>query len=251
VQRVAARHLEDVESSTRYVIELQADLSRIEGEIAELRAEVAGLSDAEALVPESPDLTAARLRLEDAESRLGRHQKVSGSLSELESERRRLQEEAAKVADALVEAKAAFEGAKVELEAARQALAALEADLRRRQESEAERQRVVEPEGRSAAGARSVRAARDARERERGELEWAILSRMAQLRTLSFVGSVPLLLDDALRNWPTDELATVLERVQRMSDVIQVIVLSDDVELQRWAREQGRHRAASLDFATV
>ena len=71
---------------------------------------------------------------------------------------------------------------------------------------------------------------------------------MAQQRSLSFVGSVPMLLDEPFVDWPFEELAGVLERVKRMSDLIQVIVVTDDVDIAHWARDLGRERASVVDF---
>ncbi|HKY14174.1 MAG TPA: hypothetical protein VJM33_04575, partial [Microthrixaceae bacterium] len=164
---------------------------------------------------------------------------------------------AAEVAAALGVAKRNYEAAKAELEAAR-----AEADDHERRDAEHARSAREQEAagdtaapgargGGSAAATRSARARREARERDRGLLEWCVLARMAQQRSLSFVGSVPLVLDDAFANWPHEDLGEVLERLQRMSDVIQVIVLSDDVDLLRWARDLGRDRAAVLDLATI
>jgi hypothetical protein len=96
-----------------------------------------------------------------------------------------------------------------------------------------------------------VRARREARERDRGALEWQVLGRMAQQRSVSFVGSMPLVIDDAFSGWPFEEISEVLGRIRRMSEVIQVIILTDDVDIARWARELGRDKALVLDFAPV
>jgi len=72
-------------------------------------------------------------------------------------------------------------------------------------------------------------------------LEWRLVERLAQQRAVSFVGSVPLLLDGL----PGDGEArrTVCERARRMSDLVQIIVLSEDEDLWRWASGLGRSAA--------
>jgi uncharacterized protein YhaN len=99
--------------------------------------------------------------------------------------------------------------------------------------------------------ARRDRENREARERDRSAIEWTVLARMARQRSSSFVGSIPIVLDDAFVNWSYEDLVEVLERIRRMSDVIQVILLTDDVDIARWARELGRDRAVVVDFASV
>ena len=67
--------------------------------------------------------------------------------------------------------------------------------------------------------------------------EWAVIRRLAEQRAVSFVGSVPLLLDGL----PADSAvrATVCDRLRRMADLVQVVVLSDDAEVVRWAEGLG------------
>jgi hypothetical protein len=57
-------------------------------------------------------------------------------------------------------------------------------------------------------------------------IEWAVIDRLSRQRTVSFVGSLPLLVEGL----PADPVAVdaVLRRLDRMSDLIQVIVLADD-----------------------
>ena len=76
------------------------------------------------------------------------------------------------------------------------------------------------------------------------ELEWYLLARLAALRSVSIAGSVPLLLADALRGLAVDEACHLLTRLERMADVVQVIVLSDDPVVASWAATTGPARAA-------
>ncbi len=76
------------------------------------------------------------------------------------------------------------------------------------------------------------------------ELEWYLLARLAAQRSVSIAGSVPLLLDDALSGLAIDEACHLLTRLERMADVVQVIVLSDDPVVATWALTTGSARAA-------
>jgi hypothetical protein len=63
-------------------------------------------------------------------------------------------------------------------------------------------------------------------------VEWALIARLARQRTLSFVGSVPIVLD-GIPSQPAVADA-VLRRLARMSDLIQVILVSDDERAAQW-----------------
>jgi hypothetical protein len=78
------------------------------------------------------------------------------------------------------------------------------------------------------------------------ELEWYLLSRLAQLRALSYAGSLPCVLDDALRGVEGDGLIHLLGRLERMSSAVQIIILSDDTEIAAWADGIGSDRAVTL-----
>lgn len=76
------------------------------------------------------------------------------------------------------------------------------------------------------------------------ELEWYLLARLASQRAVSVAGSLPLLLDDALRGLSEGEVAHLLGRMERMAEAVQVIVVSDDPLVAAWADEAGPARAA-------
>jgi hypothetical protein len=78
------------------------------------------------------------------------------------------------------------------------------------------------------------------------ELEWYLLSRVAAQRSVSYAGSVPLVLDDALADVRGDDLAHLLSRLERMSTAVQVIVLSEDDAVAAWADSIGTDRAETL-----
>ena len=79
-------------------------------------------------------------------------------------------------------------------------------------------------------------------------IEWYLLSRLAQQRSVSFVGSLPFVIDDAFRFFSVESLSSVFQRLQRMSDVIQIVYLTDDPEVGAWARYLGSDRASVIDM---
>ena len=83
-------------------------------------------------------------------------------------------------------------------------------------------------------------------------LEWYVLARLAQQRAVSFVGSVPVVFDHAFAAWDSTELGDVLERLVRMGEVLQIIVLTDDPSVVEWARSVGESNAKVIDsFVTA
>lgn len=79
---------------------------------------------------------------------------------------------------------------------------------------------------------------------EAEELEWYLLARLAAQRAVSVAGSLPLLLDDALRGLDGEGVSHLLGRLERMAEAVQVIVISEDPLVAAWATEAGSARAA-------
>src|SRR5690606_21727337 len=78
----------------------------------------------------------------------------------------------------------------------------------------------------------------------RQAVEFYLLARLAALRSVSFAGSVPLLVDDALGGFEEETVTHLLGRLDRMADSVQVIYVSDDPVVHRWAESVGFGRAA-------
>jgi DNA repair ATPase RecN len=78
------------------------------------------------------------------------------------------------------------------------------------------------------------------------ETEWYLLSRLAAQRSVSYAGSVPLVLDDALAGVKGDNLVHLLSRLERMSTAVQLVVVSEDAEVAAWADSLGPDRAMTL-----
>ncbi|MCC5953006.1 MAG: hypothetical protein JJU45_13025 [Acidimicrobiia bacterium] len=78
-------------------------------------------------------------------------------------------------------------------------------------------------------------------------LEFFLLSRLAAVRSLSFAGSVPLVLDNALVDLDPEARREVLEKLEKMSDSVQLIYLSDAPDVAGWAQEVGFQRAAVVE----
>jgi hypothetical protein len=78
------------------------------------------------------------------------------------------------------------------------------------------------------------------------EVEFYLLERMAAVRSRSHAGSVPLVLDEALAGRAQDDVVRVLGQLERMSEAVQVIYLTEDEAVIEWADSVGLQRAAAV-----
>lgn len=77
-------------------------------------------------------------------------------------------------------------------------------------------------------------------------VEFYFLARLAALRNVSHAGSVPLVIDDALGDRDDEEVTRILGKLERMSESVQVIYLTEDDAVIRWADAVGLQRAAAV-----
>jgi hypothetical protein len=75
-------------------------------------------------------------------------------------------------------------------------------------------------------------------------LEFYLLARLAAQRAVSYSGSVPLVIDDALAGQDDTLVRALLDKLERMSEAVQVIYLSDEPSVAAWAESVGLQRAA-------
>lgn len=76
------------------------------------------------------------------------------------------------------------------------------------------------------------------------EVEWYLLARLAAQRSVSYAGSVPLVIDDALDGLDDIEVTRLLDRIERMAAAVQIVVVSDAPAVAAWAELAGFERAA-------
>ena len=67
-------------------------------------------------------------------------------------------------------------------------------------------------------------------------IEFYLLARLAAQRQVSYSGSVPALVDDALAGIPEESVHRVLDGLGRMAAAVQVVYLTDDPSVLAWAR---------------
>ena len=80
-----------------------------------------------------------------------------------------------------------------------------------------------------------------------GSLQQRLISRLGRTAWMGEHGeSVPVLVDEALVSVPVAERMDLLDLVVRLSDRVQVVLLSDDPVLTRWARDRSTHAEVTL-----
>lgn len=226
---------------SRLTDELASRQAELEGCSAEEREAAEALDGAETMagITRDDELAAAAERLAEAErareNALADEQAASAAVSEIEQ----------RVADGPDPAAHDLAEREVRLEAVDQ-------DRRRAEEE------IVVAESEVELADHTVQALVDAesarrQERTRSQLDqgslledidWYLLSRLASQRSVSVVGSLPLVLDDAFAELPDSEVNWLLGRLERMTSAVQVIVLTDRPESAQWAGELGPDRAA-------
>jgi len=218
---------------------LDERLASLETEIAEAAAQLERLEhpdeataaaedSSEELGDDDPEVIELRERMVIASERVDRHRTALAAMTELRSTDEALATEEATLVAQLDAARREIGLAESMLAAARAALSAIEERWRLRAAEQAAVHRM--------------RAAADG-PADVGAIEWFLLARLAAQRAMSFVGSVPLIIDAAFDDHGVEHLMSVYERLVRMSDVVQIIVCSDAEDVLEWA-DQLDSRAA-------
>jgi hypothetical protein len=163
-------------------------------------------------------------------------------LSELEGELEALQVEEADAIES-VEARQALLDAAIRVESvATGRLKKLAADLAEQQAAHVEADPLAAIESLAATDA-SFDVGDDG-EAGQEAIEFYLLSRLASLRSVSFAGSVPLVIDDALSGLAPESVSHLLDKVDKAAESVQVIYLSDDPVVAQWCEGVGFSRAA-------
>lgn len=100
---------------------------------------------------------------------------------------------------------------------------------------------------RDAAVATDTGVATDPGGTEVNELEMYLLARLFGQRDIPGLGAVPLVIDDALCDLRIEVRRAGLNLLERMSDAVQIVYVTDDPDIAAWARFIGANRAAVVD----
>ena len=101
------------------------------------------------------------------------------------------------------------------------------------------------------ARAEALDAVLDLTEVERVPTEVYLLARVAAQREVGQAGSLPLIVADATTGLSVETTQGVLDVVERFSPVVQFVLMSDDPDIEEWARSFGAEGAAVRRFSFV
>jgi chromosome segregation ATPase len=238
VVALAEQFLADADEAHARRAALQAELSSVADDLADVQRELAALPPPEEHTIATDELDDARRELQRAQEDEQRaHRDVVAARAAAAEHRAAIQRIEALEAD-LAGAFAAEQqaGAHVaEIEAAT-ADAEAQHEHRRRDRREA---------------AERADATVDVRDVERIPTEVYLLARIAGQREVGQAGSVPLVIADALDGLSVDTTQGVLHVIERFAPVVQVVLMSDDPAIDEWARSFGPDGAAVRRFSNV
>lgn len=221
-----ARHRE----ATEQLAHLDAELARCGAEEEQAAADVAS-AEADVTLANGPAFDAAVASAAEAEAALARstvrEQAARSALAEVDAEAG-----IDAVRRPAAERLAAAERAVTEAAAAEQATAAALAEV------DATYSSATAAEAEALAAAEQIDRAKLVE-----DIDWELMGRLAALRSVGLAGSVPLVLDDPFAVLDDDELTTVLDRVARLADAVQVILVTDREAAVAWAAQIGSERA--------
>ena len=171
----------------------------------------------------------AREELEDAIKADTAHRREAEAAARAQHERRQ------RATQVLTAARAQAAEAGTEVERAREVQAEAEAELTR-----------LEAKGRRG----EPRVDEEAELATSGEdAEIYVLSRLATARSVDTFGALPLILVDPFVDLGFDQSVPVLDLVARMAAAVQVVYLTEDPRVVRWAGDLGPERANVLRFS--
>jgi hypothetical protein len=187
---------------------------------------------------------------------------IDAALDDARAALRRAQEDEQHAHRAVVDARASA----AEHRAAIQRIEALEGDLdgaraaeqqatvhvARLEQTTADAERVHEQRRRERqARAEALDAVLDLTEVERVPTEVYLLARVAAQREVGEAGSLPLIVADATTGLSVETTQGVLDVIERFSPVVQFVLMSDDADIEDWARSFGADGAAVRRFSFV
>ena len=225
-----------------WVASTRSQMQDLRAQIVVTEAEEPQPNDVSQWAQVEAELDAVMDRMVDAQSRAALHDQSMTNLADLRDKELQVRGQERELLGALAEAQAQLHEAQLQeaqLHAAQLHEAQLHAaQLKNLQAQEVRAQPQLPPRYRAGSPVDAERSLAD-------DCEWTLIERVAQQRAVSFLGSVPLLID-AL---PSDPLAQhqVIQRVQEMSAVVQLVILSD----HEWLFEQaqsGRFPALAIQF---
>ncbi len=82
-------------------------------------------------------------------------------------------------------------------------------------------------------------------------IEFYLLARLAAQRQVSYAGSVPMIIDDAMAGVPAADVRRILQGLGKMAESVQIVFMTDDPVVMEWAESRPDDASATGTVASV
>jgi len=82
-------------------------------------------------------------------------------------------------------------------------------------------------------------------------IEFYLLARLAAQRQVSYAGSVPMIIDDAMAGVPAADVRRILQGLGKMAEAVQIVFMTDDPVVIEWAEGRPDDASATGPVASV
>ncbi len=213
-----------------WVASTQAQINDLRAQISNAEAEELHQGDLSEWAQVEAELDLVMDQMIEAQTRVAQHDQAMMQLADLRDQELQLRSQESELLRFLAQAETQLQQAQVQ--------AQLQAQLQAPALQVPASNQVLPPTYRSGSGGVHQRSTAD-------DCEWALIERVAQQRAISFLGSIPLLIDSL----PSDPLAQhkIIERAREMSAIVQMVILSEN----QWLFDQaqsGSFAASAIQF---
>ncbi len=209
-----------------WVASTQSQINDLRAQISNAEAEELHQGDLSEWAQVEAELDLVMDQMIEAQTRSAQHDQAMMQLAELRDQELQLRSQESELLRFLAQAETQLQQAQVQAQLQAPALQVPASN------------QVLPPTYRSGSGGVHQRSTAD-------DCEWALIERVAQQRAISFLGSIPLLIDSL----PSDPLAQhkIIERAREMSAIVQMVILSEN----QWLFDQaqsGSFAASAIQF---
>ncbi|KLR62646.1 hypothetical protein IMCC26207_102139 [Actinobacteria bacterium IMCC26207] len=209
-----------------WVASTQAQINDLRAQISNAEAEELHQGDLSEWAQVEAELDRVMDQMIEAQTRSAQHDQAMMQLAELRDQELQLRSQESELLRFLAQAETQLQQAQLQAQLQAPALQVPASN------------QVLPPTYRSGSGGVHQRSTAD-------DCEWALIERVAQQRAISFLGSIPLLIDSL----PSDPLAQhkIIERAREMSAIVQMVILSEN----QWLFDQaqsGSFAATAIQF---
>jgi uncharacterized small protein (DUF1192 family) len=239
---MAADWLEEAEDRDRVLADLQERIDGAQAELARLDAEVRRADDGGRLADLDAEIEAVRARVTDGEERMERHRGAMALLADLRTEELELRNRERDLLVRIGDRERLLTVLGVDIPPPVPPVPPVPPERRRDADAgpapaDAQAWNAVPAEVGTLVPSAGAEESPTAVVAAGVDPEWLLLARLGDLRSVSYVGSVPLLVSGI--DTASPDAPALMHRMHGMSELVQMVVLTDDERVARWAEGLG------------